>query len=242
MKWRLVDSDMLAPAFSAACDEAILVARNEEKVPNTLHLYRRNAPTISMGHFERVKEVVDLEAASRHGVQIVRRMSGGSAIYTDQGQIIYSLFIDRGSAPGDPVRSFEMVCRGIVLALEGLGLDPEFKPVNDVQIGGKKISGSAQLRRWGVLAQHGSLLVDTDLDIMCEVLKARKRPRGDMTSLREELGYVPDMEVVKTAIVRGFSSAFGVEFERGDLTEEERDLADKLEKEKYSSPEHTYLR
>jgi lipoate-protein ligase A len=82
MLWRLVDSDLASPAFTAACDEAMMLARHQRITPNTLHLYRRALPTISMGYFEKVEEVVDLETARRRGMTLVRRVSG-SAIYTD---------------------------------------------------------------------------------------------------------------------------------------------------------------
>jgi lipoate-protein ligase A len=99
MSWRLVDSDLLEPARSAGVDEAILLARNEGSVPDTLHIYRRTMPTVSLGHFERIGESVDIEAAERMGVSIVRRMSGGSAIYTDPDQLIYTVAVGKGSMP-----------------------------------------------------------------------------------------------------------------------------------------------
>jgi lipoate---protein ligase len=241
MSWRLVDSDLLEPAFSAAVDEAILLARNEGSVPNTLHLYRRTGPTISLGHFERINESIDIEAAERLRVSIVRRMSGGSAIYTDPDQLIYTVAVGKGSVPESPQDTFRLLCQGLIEALAVLGVRAEFKPVNDVLVGGRKISGSAQVRRHEVVLQHGTLLVRTDYERMFSVLRSDKRSRNEMTSLVEELGEAPPMAAVKIAIVRGFSEALGVEFEAGALSERERESADRLTRSTYGRQDHTLL-
>ncbi len=241
MSWRLVDSDLLEPARSAAIDEAILLARNEGSVPDTFHLYRRTGPTISLGHFERIRESVDVEAAERLGVSIVRRMSGGSAIYTDPDQLIYTVAVGKGSMPESPQDTFRVLCQGVIEALDVLGIRAEFKPVNDVLVGGRKISGSAQVRRREVVLQHGTLLVRTDYERMFSVLRSSKRPRDGLTSLTEMLGEAPPMATVKDAMVRGFSKALGVEFETGALTEREKEATERLTRTIYERPDHTFL-
>ncbi|NLK25879.1 MAG: lipoate--protein ligase family protein [Euryarchaeota archaeon] len=239
---RLIDSDLQSPAYTAAADEAILIARNEGIVPNTLHFYRRDVPTISLGHFQKVEECVDLAKAKEKEVRLIRRMSGGSTIYTDPGQIIYSLTVHRSDLPSSPAEAFRIVCRGILEALSLLGLDGEFEPVNDVLIGGRKISGSAQLRRGNVIAQHGTILVDTDLTLMSDVLRSRKRTADGMTALAKEMEYVPSMDVVKGALVKGFSRALDESITPGSMTEREETLVADLIRNKYGTSRHTFLR
>ncbi len=245
MIWRLLDTDLALPAYTSAADEAIVAARNMNLVPNTLHLYRRDRPTVSLGYFERAEESVNLELVKKMGIQIVRRMSGGSAIYTDPDQIIYSLVLEKEMVPENPNETFEIICAGIVRALGILGLQAEFKPVNDILIRDRKVSGSAQTRKGTVVIQHGTVIVDADFDLMFKVLKTRKKkirsPEG-MTSLTAELGRKPPMEEVKAAIVQGFSEEFGVEIVRGVLTHFEERTIGQLVEEKYGKEEYALLR
>ncbi len=240
MNWRLVDSDLIAPAMASAVDEAILLSRAEGAVPDTLHLYRRSCPTISLGHFERMAECVDLEAARRSGVALVRRMSGGSAIYTDPDQIVYAVVVGQGSVPESPQETFRLLCQGVIAGLRGLGVEAEFKPINDVLVRGRKISGSAQVRRHGVVLQHGTLIVRADHDRMLSVLRS-KRTRDEMTSLAEEVAELPSMYDIKAALVAGFASVLGVEMVPGALTEAERRRAETLARATYDDPAHTRL-
>ncbi|HTY46999.1 MAG TPA: biotin/lipoate A/B protein ligase family protein [Methanomassiliicoccales archaeon] len=235
MLWRLLDDGPSDAVRTVATDEAILMARHLRIVPNTLHLYVREKPTVSLGYFERVEEAVDLEAVKRHNVAMVRRVSGGSAIYTDPGQVIYALALDNEVVPNPPEETFEEVCQGIIKALDILGLKAEFKPANDVLVNKRKISGSAQTRKWDVVLQHGTLMVDTDFDVMFDVLRMRKkgRTKDSVTSLARELGEVPSMDRVKKALVDGFSSTFGVEIDKGTLSHYERTTIDSLIREKY---------
>jgi lipoate-protein ligase A len=240
MFWRLIDSDLARADRTAACDEAMMMARHQRIVPNTLHLYRRDRPTVSLGYFEKIDETVDLEAVRRRGVQLVRRVSGGSAIYTDPGQVVFAVVLDRGAVPESPNETFEMVCKGVIKALDILGLKGEFKPVNDILVNKRKISGSAQTRKWDVVLQHGTLMVDTDFDVMFEVLKSKQkvRPKDSVTSLARELGEAPSMERVKHALVEGFSSTFNVEIHKGLLTHFEERKIEELMAEKYSNQEY----
>ncbi len=177
-------------------------------MPPTLHLYIRDRPTISLGYFEKVDVAIDPQALLDENVFLIRRMSGGSTIYTDQGQLIFSLTIDQGAVPR-PEDAYALTCGVIVNALRSLGVEAKHKPPNDIVVQGRKISGSAQTRKMGILMVHGTLLVDTDLDRMLRVLRPRQdkraRTREQMTCLRDELGTSPDMDQVKDALVRAFS-------------------------------------
>jgi lipoate-protein ligase A len=221
-------------------DESILIARSEGRVPNTLHLYRRDRPTVSLGHFERVAECVNMDEVQRRDIAVVRRLSGGSAIYTDQGQVIYTLVVDGRDVPESPQDAFRMLCQGIVGALGELGLAAEFKPVNDVLVRGRKISGSAQSRRHGTVIQHGTLLVRNDYECMFKVLGSSKRTKEEMTSLTEELGVPPSIESIMEALAKGFSGTLDVEMVKGELTELEWTTANDLVRTRYGSREHTF--
>ena len=112
-------------------------------------------------------------------------------------------------------------------------------------VNGRKISGSAQTRRAGAVLQHGTVIVDTDLETMMQVIRQRPgkpRSEADMTSLSLELGRKVDMDEVKTALVAGFEGTFGVTMRKENLTAEERELARKLSEEKYGKGVFTFQR
>ena len=241
----MVDSDLSDPAFTVAADEAIARAVSENKVPNTLHFYRRNVPTISLGYFQQVEKSVDIDFCKRNNIQIVRRITGGSAIYTDPGHLMYGLAVGQEYLPEGRNDAFKRVCGAIVLALKELGVSAEFKPINDVLVNGRKISGSAQMRRWEIVLQHGSLVIDNDSEMLYKALKQDmvkiqergQKPETYVTSLSEILGMQPDLEKVRSALVHGFETVFNIKFEESGLTDYENKLIDKLIDEKYGNKE-----
>jgi lipoate-protein ligase A len=242
--WRLVDSGLVSPPVSAALDEAILEAHIAGKVPNTLHFYRRDAPTISIGYFQKVVESIDIAECERRGVALVRRKSGGASIYTDPGQLIYGLVLHEDDLPSDRAESFRMICNAIAKALGTFGLDAVYKPMNDVEVNGMKVSGNAQLRRKGSVLQHGTIVVDTDMSQMDSVLRVLKvargvgyRPSERVTTMSALLGSVPEMELVKGALLFAFANAFEVNFIASPLSRAEDALVRKLVRERYSKKE-----
>lgn len=210
-------------------------------MPPTLHLYSRDRPTVSLGYFERVAEAVDLEAVRREDIFLVRRMSGGSTIFTDQGQLIFSLTIDQGALPR-PEEAYALTCKVLIAALHTLGLEAEHKPPNDVLIAGKKVSGSAQTRKRGMIMVHGTVLVGTDIDRMMRILRPRQdkhaRGKADMTSLREELGRQVDMVQVKNALVQAYAEALEQRVVPIPVNEREKGRVKKLIEEKYGKEEY----
>jgi lipoate-protein ligase A len=245
MDWRVVDLGTMSPALTAATDEAIMTFCSKMSIGNTLSFYSRNRPTISLGYFEKTTECIDLELCRELGIDVVRRLSGGSAIFTDEGQIIYTVTVEAGLVPESPMESYPLICSGVVNALRSLGIDAEHKPLNDVVVNGRKISGSAQTRRSGIVLQHGTVIVDSDLETMMRVIRQRPgKPRNcqDMTSVSLELGRRVDMAEIKTALVAGFERTFGTTISRASLSDEERVLAEKLSEEKYGKEVFTFQR
>ncbi len=146
-----------------------LPADRKEREENTLTFYSRDRPTVSLGYFGNAEESIDLDLCREKDIGIVRRPSGGSAVFTDPGQIIYSVTLEAGMVPTNPKDSYPLICGGVVTALRSLGMAAEHKPLNDVVVHGRKISGSAQTRKAGFVLQHGTVIVDSDLDLMMRV-------------------------------------------------------------------------
>lgn len=238
-RWRLVDSGLVQPPESAALDEAMLEAHSQHRVPATLHYYVRAVPTVSVGYFQKLVETIDLEECRKRGVAVVRRKSGGSTIYTDRGQLIYGLVMDT-SCLGRDDSVFGTVCGALAKAISSFGIEAHYRSPNDVEVAGMKVSGSAQLIRSGSVLQHGTVLVDTDLEAMDAVLKPALqgdkpvKPSERVTTLARVLGKAPDMDALKGAMAREIELRCDARFEASPLTDFEAKVVQELVVERYS--------
>jgi len=231
-----------------AIDEAIALNRLKEDNPNTVRLYRWRPSAVSVGYFQSLEKEVNLETCSALGVDVIRRITGGGAVFHDyDGEITYSLVAPESDPkmPRDILASYQVICGAIVEGLKTLGVDAEFKPVNDITAGGKKISGNAQTRRHGVVLQHGTVLVDSDIRTMFQVLRVSDAKISDkmiqaveerVTNMRRYLGREVAFKEVRDALVAGFEKVFKVTLEPGNLTAGEERTVEEL-KAKYSSAE-----
>ncbi|MEM3654123.1 MAG: biotin/lipoate A/B protein ligase family protein [Candidatus Bathyarchaeia archaeon] len=248
-QFRIIGLSINDAYMNMAIDEAILKLCSIKKSPNTLRLYRWNPSAVSIGYFQSIEDEVNIEACKIMGIDVVRRITGGGAVYHDfEGEITYSLIVkeDNPKIPFDIIKSYETICKGIILGLKELGLNPEFKPINDIVINNKKISGNAQTRKSGVVLQHGTILLDSNIQTMFKVLKVRDKMitavEERVTTIKKELGRKPSFEEVEEALKHGFEDALQVNFFEGSLTPEELKLAKELKENKYSTKEWIFKR
>ena len=249
--WRLIELGVDDAFTNMAIDEAITVARISDAVPNTLRLYRWKPSAVSIGRFQDILSEVHADDCKQRGVDLVRRITGGGAVYhSSQNEITYSIITrekDFGST--DVVYAYNRICNGLIEAAKILGISAEFNqgdPRNcpNITVNGKKISGSAQYHRGGVLLQHGTFLLDVNLKEMFTFLRVPWAKIVDdvvcvandrLTSIGKELKRDVRVEEASKALVQGFQRALEVEFMNEDLTWEERQVASKLRREKYSA-------
>jgi lipoate-protein ligase A len=174
---------------------------------------------------------VDLDACRRLGVDYVRRRTGGGAVYHHPaGEVTYSVIALESYFSKDIRESYREICSCIIAGLANLGIDAAFRPINDVTVGGRKISGSAQMRRHGVLTQHGTVLYDLDRKTMFSVLKPSKLKLADKPAASFEAGVTCVKELSSAsigqlydALLHGFTDEKDWRF--GALTEKEMALA-----------------
>ncbi len=234
LRWRLLRIEGDA-AYNMAVDEALL----RSGIP-TVRLYRFRPSAVTIGYFQRVESSVNLELARRLGIQVVRRPTGGGAVYHDErGELTYSVAGPQEFFPRDVRETFRFICRGVIDTIRMFGLEPEFAGVNDILVNGRKISGSAQTREGGMLLQHGTLMYATDLEMLARLITPPREKLADkgvgsvlerVTTLERELGRGVSFEEVLEAAIDSFS--FLGDLEEGSLTVEEWRLAGELE-EKY---------
>ena len=251
MAWRLI-IDQGDVYWNMALDEAMLLLREENRIPNTLRLYVFDPSAVTLGYHQKVEDAVDEEYLVRRGVGFTRRITGGGSVYHDKlGEVTYSVVALIDDVSQDIEKSYELICRGLVYAIEELGLEAEFRPVNDVLVSNKKVSGSAQARKRNALLQHGTLMYDTSLEELARCLKAPKEKldshrvrsiRERVTTLSLELGRKVTRDEVMKAMIKGFGKALGIrDLKPSKHSPEELKLAQKL-RWKYMSREWIYRR
>lgn len=178
--WRVIELEARAGAENMAIDEAIAAGIAAGTSPPTIRFYTWKPDAVSIGYFQRLRDEVDLEACSVKGIDVVRRRTGGGAVYHDEeGEITYSLIAPEGMFSKDIRASYRDICGSIIEGLASLGIAADFRPINDVTVNGRKISGSAQTRRQGVLTQHGTVLYAIDRDTMFSVLRPSEKKLAD---------------------------------------------------------------
>jgi len=243
MKWRLLSMIETNAARQMAIDEAIFTLRAKGKVPDTLRFYTWKPSAISLGYFQSVEKEIDIENLKKYKVDLVRRSTGGGAVFHDK-EITYSLIISENYVPLDIQKSYEKICNALVFGLKKFGLNAEFRPINDILVNGRKISGSAQTRRENVILQHGTLLLDVDVKKMFSLLKISDEKIRDkmisaveerVTSLKKELNREVTIEEIRKTLITGFEKVFDVSFFEEAITSEEEKVAEKLYEEKYST-------
>jgi len=244
--WRFLQHGPQEAATNMAIDESLLLTGQP-----TVRLYTWQPSALSIGYFQGIYEEVDVTACEEYGVDIVRRISGGGAVYHDaKGEITYSLVVPGTMLPSNVQESCAVICSALVAALQKMDLDATFSPLNDVVVNGKKISGSAQTRGHGSVLQHGTLLLDLDVDLMFSLLrvpqskiadKAIKQASERVTSLRKELRKPIRHEIICAALQQGFAETFNVELTDGSLTDKENENVKAL-RIKYASRDWTFQR
>jgi lipoate-protein ligase A len=234
-----------------AVDEAAVNARISDSVPNTLRLYRWNPSAVSVGRFQGIFKEVQVDDCRQKGIDIVRRITGGGTVYHDsQNEITYSV-VARETEFGttDVIQAYDKICSGIIEAAKMLGVNASFSPGDPrncptVAINGKKISGSAQYHKSGVLLQHGTFLLDVDLENMFTFLRVPWAKNisdvicvanDKITSIEKELDHHIAPKEAAKAIIQGFKKALSIELQQGTLTDTEQALAYRLRSEKYST-------
>lgn len=192
-----------------------------------------------MGYFRRIEQDVDVHECELLGIQIVRRTSGGGSIYTDKNQLIFSSVTTRPLGH-DVEESFTQTCGCIIDALDECGVRATYKPPNDVLVNGKKISGSAQVKKKRAYITHSTIILSMDHEIVKKVLKGVKH--GYTSSILEQCNKVISIDALKAAIKNAFMNRFGIEFKAEEFSMQEQDLIDKLMKNKYGTHEWNFKR
>ncbi|HIH19988.1 TPA: lipoate--protein ligase family protein [Candidatus Micrarchaeota archaeon] len=248
VQWRVIALEENTAFKNMALDEAVSNAVAQNKSPPTLRFYGWNPSAVSIGYFQSLEKEVRLSECEAQGVDVVRRRTGGGAVYHDRdGEITYSIIAPEFMFPKDIIASYKLICGSIIDAFGLLDLTAEFKPINDIILNGKKVSGNAQTRRNGILLQHGTILFGLDVKKMFSVLNVSAEKISDkmiasveerVTSVKKNSSATKDQ--LYDALLKGFTADKKWAF--GKYSEEELARADELAKTSYSTKEWNSMR
>jgi lipoate-protein ligase A len=233
-RFRVVDTGVREGRFNIAVDQAMIELHQAGRIADTFR-FMRFPPTALIGRHQALSQEVDLAHCRAHGIGIVRRITGGGAIYLDEGQLGWGLVFRRsalGSASLPEVA--RDVCVAVAAGLRKLGVEARYRPRNDIEVDGRKISGTGGFFDGDTLIYQGTVLVDMDPAAMVAALrvpraKLEKRQLDSaaqrVVTLRELLGpKTPGLPAIQRALLEGFAERFDVEWSNEALSAEEEAL------------------
>ncbi|NWF92902.1 MAG: DUF116 domain-containing protein [Syntrophaceae bacterium] len=246
--WRLLDTGIRSAAENMALDETLLELRAEGRIPNTLRFLQFNKPTVLVGHHQSVEEEVRLDYCRAKGIEIIRRLTGGGALYWGRQELGWEIFVSKTDhqIPTKIEDLYRKMGEAAALGLRHLGVSAHFRPRNDIEIQGRKISGTGGTELSGAILFQGTLLVDFDVDEMLRALRIPTEKLQDkeiesvkerVTCLKWELGQTPSLSQIKASLIEGFGETFVATFDHKPLTSEEENLL-KIKVPYFSSPEY----
>jgi len=247
--WRVVYTGKRPAYENVALDAVMLELREEGKIPNTIRFLQFSPECVLVGYHQAVEQEVREDYAKSKGLEINRRITGGGAILFDELQIGWEVIADRESFGGASYEEItRLICEAVSEGLRTLGVDAKFRPRNDIEVEGKKISGTGGVLEGRAFLYQGTLLMRVDLEKMLKALripvekltsKGIKSAEERITWLERELGRLPSREEVIEALLKGFEKKLGIKPYWGELTEEELKLLEE-KKDYYRSEEWVY--
>lgn len=247
MKWRLIGPEKHDGFTNLALEEACIESVGAGVAQPTIRFYEWRNSAVVLGYFQKIHDEIDVNACRKHNIDMIRRITGGGAMYLDtHGEITFSVISPEKMLPGIN-ESYKEVCGWLIKGLQNLGLSSEFRPVNDVTLGGKKISGSAMTRRHGAVMVHGTLLYDVDIEKMFTFLtpSGKKLSDKEIKSVNDSVTCIKrHIDIKKHELIDVIINAFmhGKEYIKKEWTGKELEHAAELVKNKYTKEEWIFRR
>ncbi len=234
---RMIYLEGVSPLRSQTMYHAVGYAMKPD-TPNTILLVSPNAPYVCIGYHQDLQKEVDVDYCAAHGLPVYRREVGGGAVYLDSGQLFTQWIFHREDLPVSLEDRFRLYIDPIVQTYRALGIDANYRPVNDIHVQGKKIGGTGAAQMGIAEVLVGSLMFTFDKKTMARVLKVASEKMRDkifesleayMTTMTEQLGYLPDRTMVKDLYLQKVSEALDAEIVPGEWTAEEEAMAQELD-------------
>ncbi len=244
--WQLIHEPPQPPALHMALDEVITDAVSAGHRAPTLRVWEWASSAVVIGRFQSLANEVDDEAARRHGIEVVRRISGGGAMFIEPGNTItYSISAPLSMVEGLSFQeSYALMDAWVIEALDKLGIKAWYQPLNDIASEAGKIAGAAQARRGKAVLHHVTMAYDINASKMLEVLRIGREKLSDkgttsaakrVDPLRSQTG-MPREQVIQS-MIDTFRASHGLQ---GDtLAGHELEQAHALVEEKFGQARWT---
>lgn len=246
--WHLLRDGPQPPVMHMALDEVLTYEVGAGRRPPTLRIWEWSSNAVILGRFQSVKNEVDPAGAEKHGMTVVRRITGGGAMFVEpHNAVTYSLYAPEALVKGMSfVDSYAFLDDWVIEGLRSLGVQAEYKPINDISSSQGKIGGAAQTRRGGAVLHHVTMAYDMDPAKMLEVLRIGREKLSDKGSVSANKRVTPlrqqtelPRQTVIDRLVATFDRRYGLA--PSALRDEERDAAEALAREKFSTEAWLYL-
>ncbi len=238
MKVRLLDLGQVSYLHSQTVYHGVAYTMNEAS-PDTISLMSPAEPYVCVGYHQEVEKEIDVEYCRAHDIPILRREVGGGAVYLDSGQLFWHVIFHRERVPRPVEEVYRLFLQGPVTAYRAMGIPAYHRPVNDIQVEGRKIGGTGAANMGQAVVVVGSLIFDFNYELMASVLKVPSEKFRDkvyrslqeyLTTIRRELGEkAPSPEEGKEILIEKFAETLGVEIERGELTRREEEVISQVD-------------
>jgi lipoate---protein ligase len=243
--FRVIDTAIRGGRANVAFDQALIEAHKGRHIPDTIR-FLRFRPSALIGIHQILSHEVRIDHCRRRGIEIARRITGGGGLYLDEGQIGWELVFARSQLGfSDLGQATRRICESAALGLRKLGIPASYRPRNDIEVDGRKISGTGGFFDGDTLFFQGTLLIDFDPQEMIAALKVpveklAKRDlasaRGRVVTMREILGdKLPDRGSIYRSLLEGFAEGLGIRPQWGRVSAFEEDLAAQLLRDEIGS-------
>lgn len=226
--WRLLDTGVLSGAENMALDKTLVTVRGRNESPNTVRFLMFSPAVALTGVYQDAHQELRLDYCREQGIDINRRITGGGALLFDEIQLGWELIAGLDDFGVHPMSQafHRQICQCCVEGLRELGIEAQFRPRNDVEVNGRKISGTGGVEDGKGFLFQGTLLLDFDVSTMIKALRipteklkhsSLKSAEERVTWVKRELGHLPPLDAVKAAMARGFEKVFDMRLEPGEL-------------------------
>ena len=272
--WYYIESHKNDAAYNMALDELLMEKVRNGELPAVLRFYEWETPTLSLGYFQKVHKEIDLGRVKSYGYEMVRRATGGRGVLHDK-ELTYSVVLPESyeGMPDSVTESYRVISGGLMEGFRNLGLDVHFsvpqtkeqrKELTNIRssvcfdtpswyelvVEGRKIAGSAQTRQNGVIMQHGSILLDIDIDHLFDMFKYQnERFKEKMkAAFKEKAVAINDISekhftvnMLYPAFKKGFETGLNMATKPYELTDEDFGRLEEISR-KYASDEWNFRR
>ncbi len=237
MAIRLIDAGTVPYLRSQTLYHALARAKTDQ-TPDTILFVIPAERYVCIGYHQELEKEVDTEYCKANKIPVVRREVGGGTVYLDKDQLFLQWIFRGDRLPWRVERRFEFFAKPLVNTYRALGVEAYFRPVNDIQVAGRKIGGMGAAAIGGAEVMVGSFLFDFDFAVMSKVLKVPNEKFRDkahlsmqtyLTTMKKELGEAPDREKVKEIYIQECEKTLGEPLQAGSFTAEELEIMEKLD-------------